>query len=106
MKTSLGGNLILFFSQNRSLFFVFFILVIPYSLIFIYNSMRVESALLRRELRIAVDQMETLLKKNEALREAVGNLSGDSLDKMHWRKYGHIPFYIKNKVVNISVEEE
>jgi hypothetical protein len=68
--------------------------------------MRVEAALLRRELRFKVNEMESLLKKNESLREAVGSLSGDSLDKMYWRKYGHIPFYIKNKVVNISPDEE
>jgi hypothetical protein len=93
-----------FFEDNRRILFVFFLLIAPYSLLFVYNSMRTEAALLRRQLRISVNKMETLLKKNESLREAAGSLSGDSLDKMHWQKYGHIPFYVKNKVVNISSE--
>ena len=95
-----------FFRQIREMFFLALVLAMPFLLVLLYTGMRVETALLRRDIRSAISSRDTLVKKNRALRNEVAELSGSSLERLYWKRHGLLPFYVKNRVVNLKLERE
>ncbi|MBL8019797.1 MAG: hypothetical protein JNM27_09045 [Leptospirales bacterium] len=68
LRSGIGGLLLVFLS-----------LLIPFGLIHLYTRNLVSAALLRRDIHMAGLRKEQLLKKNMALKEALGRLTGKDL---------------------------
>lgn len=83
--------------------FLFFLL--PFLLLFLYVGMRVETSLLKREIRVATLERETLRRKNRSLRNRVAELEGNSMEKIYWDRYGALPIYVRNRVVNLRLPD-
>lgn len=93
------------FSRWTEMFAVLLLITIPFLLLLLYTGMRVETAILRREIRNSIDRRDELVRKNTALRNEVAELSGNVLERLYWKRNGLLPFYVKNRVVNIRMPD-
>lgn len=78
--------------------------LIPFLLIFVYTGMKVEVSLLKRKIRIANLEKEELVRSNDSLKRKLAEISGNNVEQIYWEKHGILPFYIKNRVVNVRLD--
>ncbi|MCE9596385.1 MAG: hypothetical protein K8S54_00305 [Spirochaetia bacterium] len=81
------------------LFLVFLTLLIPFGLVHLYTRNLVSAALLRRDIHMAGLKKEQLLKKNLALKEALGKLTGKDLVLPS----DGLPFSENNRIVRLRL---
>lgn len=67
--------------------------------LFVYTRMHVETALLRRSIRTAMQTKEDLSRRNAALRRAIAGVSGESPEKEHASNLA------RNRIVRIKLSE-
>jgi hypothetical protein len=76
----------------------------PFLALLGYTKMNVETSLLRRELRAITYERDHLFKRNNAIKDELLNLSNSqNIENIYWKKYGFLPFYVRNKVVSVEL---
>lgn len=91
LKSGIGGLLL-----------VFLMLLVPFGLVHLYTRNLVSAALLRRDIHMAGLKKEQLLKKNMALKEALGRLTGKDLVMPS----EGLPFSENNRIVRLRLSGE
>lgn len=80
-------------------------MALPFLFLLIYTGMTVEVSSLKRKIRVASMKRDELSRKNDALKKVVAEMSGNNLDRLYWKQYGVLPFYVKNQVINLRLED-
>ncbi len=79
--------------------FVLAAIGLPSAGLFVYTRMHVETALLRRSIRTAVQSKDDLTRRNAALRRAIAGLSGENPETQHASTLA------RNRIVRIKLSE-
>lgn len=79
------------------------IMSLPFTFFLTYSGMKIEMTLLKKKVHRAAVKRDELARKNDSLRRALAEISGNRLESRYWKHYGALPFYMKNRVVNVRI---
>jgi len=86
---------------------ILLILAVPFFMILFYTRLSIQTALLRREIRITAFKRDELIRKNNAIKNELSErVEKGSIESLYFKKSGSLPFYLRNKVVTVELNSE